>query len=172
MGFKSKVKKTAKKAAPKKVVKTVEKTAKKTTKVVKETAATTKKVANNPVVKTAVTVGAVAVAGPSGAQMVNTGYAVVNAEGGFMGKLTAGINSSGLATQVPSGSDLMSILNTPPELQQYYEEYEDFADKEIGNALSSVHSVTNKANTAVNAVSTISGKKKKGIIETIIDFIF
>ena len=115
MGFGSKLKKAAKKAT--KTVKKSTVVVKKATKTATKVASTAKKastaatkvastakavasdakaVANNPLVKTGLTIGATALAGPAGAQMVNTGYAVMNTDGNILDKALAAASASGV----------------------------------------------------------------------------
>lgn len=107
MGFGSKLKKAVKKTNV--VVKKVSKeasTAKTVASNVKTVASETKDVLNNPLIQTGLTVGAVALAGPSGAQMVQTGYSVMNTDGNLLDKALAAASASGvplnIAGNIPS----------------------------------------------------------------------
>lgn len=140
MGFKSSVKKAGKKAGNS----------------VKSAGNSVKSVANQPVVQAAVTVGATALAGPAGAQVVNQSYSVMNAEGGILGKLNAAAATSGVA-QI-SGLDLAQVLSTGQQYQSQAEEYVD--------------TVTGYIQTSASVVNNVVSVKKKGLISTILDWIF
>ena len=141
MGLKSKVKKAKKKATG--AVKTVQKK--------------TQKVANVPVVRTAVTAVATTVAGPQGAQAVDQAYTVLN-------------NSNPMDLLI--GSVAPGYTVTKGYINQFKDQY-SAQYKDQYSALSTVlpSSVNKASKSLVYGVSKVSTKvRKKSFIDKIFEF--
>lgn len=169
MGFGSKIKKATKKASS---------TAKKTTTVVKKVSATaakaktvasnvktvassTKDVLNNPLVQTGLTIGATALAGPSGAQMVQTGYSVMNTEGNILDKALAAASASGVPLNIAGNIPSQAVSAGSAESEIVYE-YDTSGSRKVDSAgFSNIAYSSNPAAGAVNALTQSFFEKHK-----------
>ena len=154
MGFTSKLKKEVKKTNV--VVKQVSKaasTAKTVSSNVKTVASETKDVLNNPLIQTGVTVGAVALAGPSGAQMVQTGYAVMNTDGNPLDKALAAASASGVPLNIAGNIPSQAVSSGSAGSEIVYE-YDTSGARKVDSAgFSNVGYSSSPAAGAANALT-------------------
>lgn len=139
MGFKSTVKKGAK---------TASKGAKKTVKTASKAQKEVKKVANTPIVKTAVTAVATAYGGESGAQMVDNSYSVINSDNPMDSVLGASsqqyLVTKGYINQFKDQSSPLSTLIPASSGTQTVAPYVNNASGSLVNGVASVSSSVQK----------------------------